>query len=238
MKINKIIQYQDKVLKLLSGKMEGFYLAGGTALSRVYFNHRLSLDLDFFTQNFNPDAIRKIVANLEEALGKEIKLAGQTAGKGRVRMVVYYLAIDKENTLKMDFVEDWVKLIKPLKSVDGIDVLSKEDIYFRKILAIAGFIESLDVVGRKRFLGGREEAKDFYDLYFLSHTFMSLSTFARTYCDASQREGLIRWFRTYGRLDMKTGIMELRAQTRPNYNQMERHFKKEIDRLIEKEIEF
>ncbi|HEA46832.1 MAG TPA: hypothetical protein ENH97_00270 [bacterium] len=236
--MNKIIQYQDKVLKLLSGKMEEFYLAGGTALSRVYFNHRLSLDLDFFTQNFNPDAIRKIVANLEEALGKEIKLAGQTAGKGKIRMVVYYLAIDKENTLKMDFVEDWVKLIKPLKSVDGIDVLSKEDIYFRKILAIAGFIESLDGVGRKKFSGGREEAKDFYDLYFLSHTFMNLSVFARAYCDASHREGLIRWFRTYSRLDMKTGIMELRAQARPDYNQMERHFKKEIDKLIEKEIEF
>ncbi len=236
--MNKITQYQDKVLKILSGKMERFYLAGGTALSRVYFNHRLSLDLDFFTQNFNPDAISDIMGNLKEVLDREIKLAGQTSGKGKVRMVVYYIAIDKENTLKIDFVEDWVKLLKPLKFVDGIDVLSKEDIYFRKILAITGFIESLDVVGRKRFLGGREEAKDFYDLYFLSHTFMNLSAFARAYCDANQREGLIRWFRTYSRLDMKTGIMELRAQTRPNYNQMERHFKKETDRLIEKEIGF
>jgi len=236
--MKKIIQYQDKVLKLLSGKMKEFYLAGGTALSRVYFNHRFSLDLDFFTQNFNRDAISDIVGNLKKALKKEIRLAGQTGGKGKVRMVVYYLAIDKENTLKMDFVEDWVKLIKPLKSVDGIDVLSKEDIYFRKILAIAGFIESLDVVGRKKFSGGREEAKDFYDLYFLSHTFMSLSAFAWAYCDASQREGLIRWFRTYSRLDMKTGIMELRAQARPDYNHLERHFKKEIDKLIEKEIGF
>ncbi len=236
--MTKIIQYQDKVLKLLSGKLKGFYLAGGTALSRVYFNHRLSLDLDFFTQNFNRAAIRDIVSNLKKVLKKEIKLAGQTGSKGRVRMVVYYLAIDKENTLKMDFVEDGIRLIKPLKCVDGIDVLSKEDIYFRKILAIAGFMESIDVVGRKRFLGGREEAKDFYDLYFLSHTFMSLSAFARAYCDASQREGLIRWFRTYSRLDMKTGIMELRARTRPDYNQMERHFKKEIDKLIEKEIGF
>ncbi len=235
--MNKIIQYQDKVLKLLSGKMEGFYLGGGTALSQVYFNHRFSLDLDFFTQNFNLSTIRNVVSNLKRALGKKIRLAGQTSGKDKARMAVYYILIDEENTLKLDFIEDWVKLIKPLKSIDGIDVLSKEDIYLRKILAIAGFIESIDVVGRKRFLGGREEAKDFYDLYFLSHTFMGLSRFASTYCDASQREGLIRWFRTYDRLNMKAGIRELKAQTKPDYNQIERHFKKEIDKLIEKEIE-
>lgn len=44
---------QDKVLSALSGKASGFYLTGGTALSRFYLHHRYSEDLDLFT-NQNP----------------------------------------------------------------------------------------------------------------------------------------------------------------------------------------
>ena len=38
---------QDKVLKLIDSLQTPFYLTGGTALSRCYFNHRYSYDLDF-----------------------------------------------------------------------------------------------------------------------------------------------------------------------------------------------
>ena len=48
----RIVSCQKTVLKALSGRMDNFYLAGGTALSLFYFQHRLSVDLDFFTQNF------------------------------------------------------------------------------------------------------------------------------------------------------------------------------------------
>lgn len=51
--MDKLLEYQNKVLKLFTGKMEDFYLAGGTALSRFYFNHRISYDLDFFTRSFS-----------------------------------------------------------------------------------------------------------------------------------------------------------------------------------------
>lgn len=39
---------QDKALTALDDLDSGFYLTGGTALSRAYLNHRYSDDLDFF----------------------------------------------------------------------------------------------------------------------------------------------------------------------------------------------
>jgi predicted nucleotidyltransferase component of viral defense system len=45
---------QDKVLKILDSLETKFYLTGGTAISRAYFNHRYSDDLDFFL-NHDPD---------------------------------------------------------------------------------------------------------------------------------------------------------------------------------------
>lgn len=48
---------QDKVLKLIDTLQTPFYLTGGTALSRCYFNHRYSNDLDFFV-NKDPDFIQ------------------------------------------------------------------------------------------------------------------------------------------------------------------------------------
>jgi len=49
---------------------------------------------------------------------------------------------------------------------------------------------------------------------------------------------LIRWFRTFDRFAMKTGILEIKAQTRPDWRGMERHFQNEIERLIEMEVDF
>ena len=68
----RIVSYQRKVLNALSGKIGSFYLAGGTALSLFYFQHRLSVDLDFFTREFvNLDVLR-IVKYLKNVLKKEV----------------------------------------------------------------------------------------------------------------------------------------------------------------------
>ena len=42
---------QNGVLKTISECETRFYLTGGTALSRAYYNHRYSDDLDFFLNN-------------------------------------------------------------------------------------------------------------------------------------------------------------------------------------------
>jgi predicted nucleotidyltransferase component of viral defense system len=44
----KLYPLQNGVLSILSQSGTDFFLTGGTALSRGYYNHRYSDDLDFF----------------------------------------------------------------------------------------------------------------------------------------------------------------------------------------------
>lgn len=49
--LGQLYPLQDKFLRLLERQHAGqFYLTGGTALSRFYFQHRYSDDLDFFSR--------------------------------------------------------------------------------------------------------------------------------------------------------------------------------------------
>ncbi len=237
MKKEKILEYQNTVLKTLSGKIDDFYLAGGTALSLFYFQHRLSIDLDFFTHSFSSKRIAEVVSYLETNLKKEIKLVSQTLKKDKARMRIYNIYFAHRNVLKIDFVEDVFNLIKKPKVVEGVRVLSLEDIYIRKLYALIGIIPVQDIIGKKKFIGGRIDAKDFCDLYFLSHTFTPLSKFISKYGDNAMKEGLINWFRTYDRTQMIDGILNLNMDKRINYKIMERHFDKEIDEIIKSQIE-
>lgn len=234
--MDKILEIRDKVLNKLANKLEDFYLAGGTALSLFYFQHRESYDLDFFTEDFSRVKVEEIISGLAKDLGLTIELSGEQNKKGFAKMMVYSLEIDKDNSLKIDFVEDVYKLLKPLREVNRIPVLAIEDIYLRKILTACGSIAITDSVGRSSFAGGRQEAKDFFDLYFLSKTFMPLSSFINEYCRQPQKESVIIWFRTYDRLEMKTGLLEIITNKKVTFQEIELHFKKEIDKIIASQL--
>ena len=229
---------QKRALKTLCGEIDDFYLAGGTALSLYYFQHRDSQDLDFFTRTFSRARAEQVIALLEKVFKKKAALVGQESRKNRVKMAVYSLPIGKNESLKIDFIEDYLNFIKKPEFINGIRVLSIPDIYVRKIYAIVGMLETEDAVGRKAAVGGRQEAKDFFDLFCLSNTYMKLSSFVHKYCQQATREAIIRWFRTYDRFDIKTGLLELGLRKKIEYAQMESHFKKEINKMLEKEIEF
>lgn len=233
---SKITRYQERVLKLFSGKMQGFYLVGGTALSLYYFHHRDSFDLDFFTQSFNRIEINRIIKELSQQLGKKIELTAEQNKENFLKIAVFMVHFNKSDSLKIDFVQDSHKFLKPLKIINGLSILSLEDIYLRKIYAVAGVVETTDIIGAKMMIGGRQEAKDFFDLYCLSNIFMRLSKFAEKYCDAVDKEALIRWFRTYDRIQIKTGLLELITHKGLDYKLMENHFKKQIDKLLEQEV--
>lgn len=233
---SKAVEHQNIVLKILSGKIDEFYLAGGTALSLFYFQHRLSFDLDFFTPDFSIKRINEIISLLNDNLKKEIKLTAQSLKKDKMKMQVYNIYFTKKDILKIDFVEDSIKLIKETKEVDKIRVLSLEDIYLRKLYAVAGMTSIDDFMGRKKFIGGRVEAKDFYDLYFLSHTFIPLSKFVDKHLNSALVEGLIVWFRTYDRMRMMDGVLDIDTEKKIDYKKMENHFNEEIDRIIKREI--
>ena len=227
-------RYQEKTLGALSGKIPHFYLVGGTALSLFYFQHRESIDLDFFTKTFNRLEIRNILNDLKTELKKPIQLISEQTSPLFVKMMRYHILFTKRTSLKVDFVEDPTPLLKPLKIVDHIPLASLEDIYLRKIFTVTGSTQTTDLTGRPKRIGGREEAKDFYDLYCLSQIFMKLSDFTVTYCDLNTIEALIRWFKTYDRLHIKTGLLELKTTQKANYSELERHFKKEIIQLAKK----
>lgn len=64
---------QKKLLKLLSEEKsicDNFYLTGGTALAEFYLHHRLSEDLDFFSEHeFDPQSISVILKKIQTAAG-------------------------------------------------------------------------------------------------------------------------------------------------------------------------
>ena len=220
------------ILPFLRNKVDDYYLAGGTALSMFYYEHRESFDLDFFTKSFSRDRILKIIDNLKKDSKWKVELISQQDKKNLIRVSVYMVHMDKGEKCKIDFVEDYMELLKPLKQVDGIHVLSLEDIYSRKIYAIAGHIPTLNDIGQKAMLGGRQEAKDFYDVYCLSTITMPLSKFVSQHCSGMIKEGVVRWYQTYNRMEMKTGLLDLVTKTKPDYSLIEKHFKKEIDKLL------
>ena len=47
----KLYPFQDGILKIVKELELPFYLTGGTALSRFYYNHRFSDDLDLFVND-------------------------------------------------------------------------------------------------------------------------------------------------------------------------------------------
>jgi predicted nucleotidyltransferase component of viral defense system len=98
---NTLYPLQDKVLELVGKLSVGFYLTGGTALSRAYLHHRYSDDLDFFVNgvsNFKLQ-VNTVIKALDDA-GKRIDIS--VADDGFARIFVF----DGENSLKLDFVND------------------------------------------------------------------------------------------------------------------------------------
>ncbi|MDO8580625.1 MAG: nucleotidyl transferase AbiEii/AbiGii toxin family protein, partial [Candidatus Omnitrophota bacterium] len=214
-------------------KIDDFYLAGGTALSMFYYEHRESFDLDFFTKQFSKGHISKIIDNLKKDSNWSIELVAEQNTQNLARVAVYLAKMEENKECKIDFVEDYIPLFNPLKRVDGINILSLEDIYLRKIYAVAGHIPAFNDIGQSVILGGRQTAKDFYDLYCLSTITMPLSKFVSNYCEDIIKEGIVRWYRTYDRMTIMEELLILPTRTKPDYRVIENHFKKEIDRLLE-----
>jgi len=235
--MKKVVDVMRDVLGRLSGKLEGFYLAGGTALSLYYFHHRESYDLDFFTKDFKKELIRSLVSEVCDSLSLKGSLVMDLNQKGRARIVQYTLLIPKgDRELRLDFVEDVFPLVRPPQSIDGVPVLSKEDIYLRKIYAAAGTLGVLDETGRSKALGGRQEAKDLFDLYFLSKTFEPLSKFAARHCGAAEKENLVTWYRSFDRQEMRLGLREIRTDKEIDFREIDRHFKTEVEKMLLEQI--
>jgi len=111
---------QDGVLNILSLSDTDFFLTGGTALSRGYYNHRYSDDLDFFLDRSQ---------TYDEQLDKVLAMLSENGyywdtTKGYIRAENFTtIGLEKDSLiLKLDFVNDLVP------HFGGI---VKTDIYYR-----------------------------------------------------------------------------------------------------------
>lgn len=237
MKMKQILEIRDKVLEVVKGHLNGFFLAGGTALSLFYFHHRESYDLDFFTKEFSKKRIEEIISKISDYTRTKVDLMAEQSSRNKAKMLIYNLPVNKEYSLKIDFIEDIYRILRPQIIINDIPVLSKEDIYLRKIFAACGSYQTIDDSGKNIFLGGRQDAKDFFDLYHLSRTFMRLSNFAIKYCTSAEKESIIIWYKSYDRFSIKSGLVDIITDKKIDYTEMDRHFKLEVENLIQKDIE-
>lgn len=148
MAVNYVLQ--DKFLnRFFSGRFAtDFYLTGGTALARFYFQHRESVDLDLFTQNQKTDFS---IVNLEiERIGRELGL--ETIKQVTTDTFLQFIFQDsQQDLLKIDLVKDIPVHFGEFKQKGNIRLDSLENIGSNKITAIFG----------------RTDHKDFIDLYYI-----------------------------------------------------------------------
>ncbi len=125
----RLYPLQDKVFEVVSAYGDKLYLTGGTALSRFYFDHRLSEDLDFFTPT---NDLKEIADDLRLRLVDQ----GFVVEVGKLEIYFARLFIVQENyKLKIEFAKEF-NLFDPLLKTDkNIFVNSLQDIGVNKITA-------------------------------------------------------------------------------------------------------
>lgn len=134
---------------------KSFYFTGGTALSGVYLKHRVSDDLDFFSEQ--PFQMTTTLASVTEW---SKKLNFTISSRVIARVQIFQLAFVDGPTLKVDFAHYPFKRLEEGPSYNGLAVDSLVDIATNKLMTI----------------NQRTEIKDFVDLYFLlqRYTFWDL----------------------------------------------------------------
>lgn len=161
-----LYSFQDEALETVFEEAFGFYLTGGTALSRFYFHHRYSDDLDFFSHDLHSfsDAFRLIYEKVQ-AKWPELRVEVDARDFKRLRLARDGLP------LKMDFVADRIPRIGLPVCFGNISVDTIRNILSNKICAILG----------------RDEARDIADLICISRE-RSFS-WPEVFADAEKKEG-------------------------------------------------
>lgn len=131
---------------------KNFYFTGETALSVFYLHHRLSEDLDFFTENeFLPER----VIDFMNHCAKKYHFSLLLREVEETNILIFSLDFGKKGKLKVDFNYYPYKRVKPSKVVNKLSVDSLYDIATNKLLSV----------------NQKTDVKDFVDLYFLLKKF-------------------------------------------------------------------
>lgn len=116
--------------------LKDFYLVGGTALA-LHYGHRISVDLDFFTNKEFESYV--LIDSFKEKYPVGILSQAKNSATLSIRSV------------KTDFIRHNYPLLKPLQKEEGITMASVEDIAAMKLNSTMN----------------RGSKKDFFDIYEL-----------------------------------------------------------------------
>lgn len=125
---------QRRLLALLgeeAGICRTFYLSGGTALAEFYLQHRLSEDLDFFSEEeFEPEGVSSVLKKIKDAAGIIRVRYEQSFNRN-----LFFLELEKEE-IKTEFTYFPFPRIEQKKKIGNLHVDSLIDIAVNKIFTI------------------------------------------------------------------------------------------------------
>ena len=165
-----------QVMPLLGDMGASVKLCGGTALSRFYLQHRISYDLDFFVPldlRFDAQALANTISTKLEFFSLELTHDPVKADP------LHFLLQVKGAVVKISFIEDaYAALYPPVDSsmvIAGKAVQTEPlaGLYHRKLRTVVGWADSLAIAPA----GGRQTARDMFDLYVLSNQGVPLRAF-------------------------------------------------------------
>ena len=160
----KVYREQDEILVVLKRKKDFPYvLSGGTALSRFYFHHRFSEDLDFFCERatYSFEKIEEIVNYLRKA-GFRCELVARSDLPRRLKAATY--TVSSHDPIKVDFLEDpfsgmWDPVQRKTESGLSFRVDALDQIYYRKLFSL------LEQWHRTREITRTKDLVDVYSLH-------------------------------------------------------------------------
>jgi len=140
---------QINILTLLGNEKiisDNFYLSGGTALAEFYLQHRLSEDLDFFSEHeFDPSYISAIFKKIQDKAGIKKVNFEQSFNRN-----LFFLELE-DNIIKTEFTYYPFTRIESKRKLGNLYIDSLIDIAINKIFTIYQ----------------RPRSRDFIDLYFI-----------------------------------------------------------------------
>ncbi len=140
---------QKKLLQLLACEQSicnRFYLTGGTALAEFYLHHRLSEDLDFFSeQEFDPQSISVLLKKIQKTAGITKIEYQQSFNRN-----LFFLYIDTD-VIKTEFTFFPFARIEQKQKIGNLFIDSLIDIATNKVFTIYQ----------------NPRARDFIDLYLM-----------------------------------------------------------------------
>jgi predicted nucleotidyltransferase component of viral defense system len=139
----KLYKLQDEILDIVFEIDDIFYLTGGTAISRFYYEKRYSDDLDFFVNNndrFNT-SVRRLKINIEKKYNVKVEVESKD-----------FIRIKIDDFLQVDFVNDRVYRYEKSQLIGNYKIDNIKNILANKLTAVIG----------------RDNPKDIFDIYLIS----------------------------------------------------------------------